>query len=69
MADVAREIADVAGLSSFYFFAAAVVVQAVLALAETTDADVETDVVLSSGFYLSFAAAVAAVSKKATISV
>lgn len=66
MADVAQEMADVAGLSSFYSFAAAVEVQAALDLAEMVDADVETDVVLSSGFYLSFAA-VAAVSKKATI--
>ena len=68
MADAAQEKADAAGLSSFCFFAAAAAVQAALDLAEMVDADVEMDAVPSSGFYLSFAA-VAAVSKKATISV
>ncbi len=64
MADAATEITDAAGLSSCSYSALAAVTEMVSVLA-TTDVDVvpTTDVAQSSGSYLFFAAAVAAVSK------
>ena len=64
MADAATEITDAAGLSSCSYSALAAVTDMVSVLA-TTDVDAvpTTDVAQSSGSYLFFAAAVAAVSK------
>ena len=64
MADAATEITDAAGLSSCSYSALAAVTEMVSVLA-TMDADAvpTTDVAQSSGSYLFFAAAVAAVSK------
>lgn len=64
MADAATEITDAAGLSSCSYSALAAVTEMVSVLA-TTDVDAvpTTDVAQSSGSYLFFAAAVAAVSK------
>ena len=64
MADAATEIADADGLSSCSYSALAAVTEMVSVLA-TTDVDAvpTTDVAQSSGSYLFFAAAVAAVSK------
>lgn len=64
MADAATEITDADGLSSCSYSALAAVTEMVSVLA-TMDADAvpTTDVAQSSGSYLFFAAAVAAVSK------
>lgn len=64
MADAATEITDAAGLSSCSYSALAAVTEMVSVLV-TTDVDAvpTTDVAQSSGSYLFFAAAVAAVSK------
>jgi hypothetical protein len=64
VADAATEITDAAGLSSCSYSALAAVTEMVSVLA-TTDVDAvpTTDVAQSSGSYLFFAAAVAAVSK------
>lgn len=64
MADAATEITDAAGLSSCSYSALAAVTEMVSVLA-TTDVDAvpTTDVAQSSGSYLFFVAAVAAVSK------
>ena len=64
MADAVQETMDAVGLSSCSYSALAAVTEMVSVLA-TTDVDAvpTTDVAQSSGSYLFFAAAVAAVSK------
>lgn len=64
MADAATEITDAVGLSSCSYSALAAVTEMVSVLAITdVDAVPTTDVAQSSGSYLFFAAAAAAVSK------